>query len=76
MPCALTTRIIETVRQRTDVRLAKRRSQTRGPHVLILLAQSRGRILAVRPVLDELIRQGFWISPAFYREVLHEVGEI
>lgn len=40
--------------------------QATGIIGLILLAKRRGRIAAVRPLLDELIRQSFRISAAFY----------
>jgi uncharacterized protein len=43
---------------------------------LILLAKRRGRVTAVRPLLDELIRQHFWLSPSFYREALGAAGEL
>jgi len=42
---------------------------------LILLAKRRGLIPAVRPLLDALIGQNFWLSPTFYDSVLHEAGE-
>ena len=42
---------------------------------LILLAKRRGHIPAVRPLLDDLIGQSFWISPEFYRRVLQQAGE-
>ena len=43
---------------------------------LILLAKRQGRISAVRPLLDDLVREDFWLSPAFYREVLRQAGEL
>jgi predicted nucleic acid-binding protein len=49
--------------------------QTTGIIGLILLAKRRGRIAAVRPLLDELLQQGFYISPSLYQEVLGQVGE-
>lgn len=42
---------------------------------LLLLAKQRGRITAIRPLLDELIGQSFWISPAFYDEILRQADE-
>ena len=43
---------------------------------LILLAKRRGRVPAARPLLDALIGQGFWMSPAFYREALRQAHEL
>lgn len=50
------------------------------PHVtgiagLILLAKDRGRLAAVRPVLDELLRQGSRLSPTLLRQVLERTEE-
>jgi predicted nucleic acid-binding protein len=42
---------------------------------LILRAQCQGRISAVRPRLDDLVREAFWLSPAFSRKVLGQAGE-
>jgi predicted nucleic acid-binding protein len=42
---------------------------------LILLAKDRGYIEAVRPLLDELVRQSFRISPPLYRKALRWAGE-
>lgn len=49
--------------------------QATGIVGLILLAKRDGRIAAARPLLDELIRQSFFISPALYREALRLAGE-
>jgi len=43
---------------------------------LLLVAKNRGYIAVVRPLLDELIRQGFWISPALYQTALRQAGEL
>jgi predicted nucleic acid-binding protein len=48
---------------------------TIGTIGLILLAKRRGRIAAVRPVLDDLIQQGFWVSPPLYRDALERAHE-
>jgi predicted nucleic acid-binding protein len=42
---------------------------------LLLFAKRRGRIAAVRPVLDDLIAQSFRIGPTLYAEVLRQAGE-
>ena len=42
---------------------------------LIVLAKRRGRIAAVRPLLDALRRQNFWIAPAFYADIIRQAGE-
>lgn len=49
--------------------------QVTGIVGLILLAKDRGYVRAVRPLLDELIGQGFRISPTLYREALRRAGE-
>jgi hypothetical protein len=39
-------------------------------------AKRKGFLLAVKPVLDEIMaRAGFWVSNRLYVRVLHEVGE-
>ena len=42
---------------------------------LLLLAKRRGRIPAVRPLLDALIHHSFWISPSFYLQILRLANE-
>ena len=42
---------------------------------LLLFAKARGRIPAVKPLLDGLIQQRFWISPALYGSALRQAGE-
>ncbi len=42
---------------------------------LILLAKDRGRVDTIRPVLDELLRRGFRLSPTLFRQVLDRAGE-
>ncbi|HEX2171163.1 MAG TPA: DUF3368 domain-containing protein [Dehalococcoidia bacterium] len=49
--------------------------QVTGIVGLILLAKRRGRIGAVRPILDDLMRQSFRIGPSFYDEILRQAGE-
>lgn len=60
----------------TDPKLKGVIRQASGIIGLILLAKRRGHILAVRPLLDELIRQSFWISPSFYEHILRQAGEL
>lgn len=43
---------------------------------LILLAKHRGSIESVRPLLDALRAQSFWIAPALYERVLRQVEKI
>ena len=57
----------------TDLRQAIR--QVCGILGPILLAKRRGRISAVKPLLDDLIRQNSWMSPALYQHVLRQAGE-
>lgn len=42
---------------------------------LILLAKRRERIAAVRPLLQDLIRERFWMSQRFLQEILRLAGE-
>jgi predicted nucleic acid-binding protein len=60
----------------TDPHLRRTIPRVVGIIGLILLAKRQGHLLAVRPLLDELIRQSFWVGPAFYREVLRQAGEL
>lgn len=60
----------------TDPSLRSSIREATGIIGLIVLAQRRGYLPAVRPLLDELIRQRFWISPAFYQDVLRAAGEL
>jgi predicted nucleic acid-binding protein len=43
---------------------------------LIVLARHWGRIATVRPLLDDLIREGFRMSRALYLEALRQAGEL
>lgn len=49
--------------------------QVTGTIGLLLLAKERGHIGAVKPVLDELIRQSFRVGPALYQAILRQSGE-
>jgi predicted nucleic acid-binding protein len=43
---------------------------------ILIEAKNRGLILLVKPVLDELMaKAGFWVSPAFYADILQLAGE-
>ncbi|HET7038165.1 MAG TPA: DUF3368 domain-containing protein [Thermomicrobiaceae bacterium] len=59
----------------TDDRLKSSIPQFTGIIGLLLLAKRRGRIATVRPDLDQLIQQNFWISPSFYQQILQHAGE-
>lgn len=50
--------------------------QVTGILGLVLLAKRQGYIPAVRPLLDQLIQQRFWVSPALYRTILRLAGEL
>ncbi len=50
--------------------------QASGIVGLILLAKRRGRIPAVRPLIQELVRQSFWMSPRLYHEILRLADEL
>ncbi|MDQ2741543.1 MAG: DUF3368 domain-containing protein [Chloroflexota bacterium] len=43
---------------------------------LVIRAKHQGLVPAVRPVLDELRRERFWISQADYEDALHIAGEL
>lgn len=60
---------------RRDPELRRAITHVTGIIGLILLAKDRGRIAVVRPLLDELLRQGFHLSPALVREVVERAGE-
>jgi len=59
-----------------DATLARRIRGAFGIVGLILLAKRRGRMPSVRPLLDELILENFWLGEALYREVLDQAGEV
>ena len=42
---------------------------------LLLFAKTRGRLRAVKPLLDDLIQQRFWISPSLYEMALRQAEE-
>lgn len=60
----------------TDVGAGLKLAPTSGIIGLILLAKRRGHVPAIRPLLDELIHQRFWVSPVFYDDILRQAGEI
>jgi len=43
---------------------------------LVVRAKREGLVQAVRPVLDELLREGFYISRSVYRDALQTAGEL
>jgi hypothetical protein len=58
-----------------DPRLKGSIRQATGVVGLILLAKRRGYVPAVRPLLDALVGQGFWMNPAFYQDALRQAHE-
>jgi predicted nucleic acid-binding protein len=58
-----------------DLQLNRAIRHVTGIIGLILLAKRRGRIPTVRPLLDELRRQSFWIGQRFYDDILRQAGE-
>jgi predicted nucleic acid-binding protein len=63
-----------------DERAARRAALALGLGVIgtlgVLLAAKRKRLITeVRPLVDELLRQGFWVSPRLVREALLAAGE-
>jgi hypothetical protein len=82
LSAAVATRAVVIIDERAARLLIERDPEVRarlgsvtGSLGLILLAKRRGVIQAVRPVLDELIAQGFRISADLYRDVLVQAGE-
>jgi predicted nucleic acid-binding protein len=64
-----------------DERLGRKEAKKRGVSVvgvlgILVAAKTEGLIVAVKPILDDLIvRANFWISKQLYAEVLKTVGE-
>ncbi len=63
-----------------DERAARRAAGALGFGVIgtlgVLLAAKRKRLITeVRPLLDELLRKGFWVSPRLVRQSLLAAGE-
>jgi predicted nucleic acid-binding protein len=46
-----------------------------GTIAVLLEAERRGHLAAVRPELDALLSTGFFVSPALYRQVMARSGE-
>ena len=64
-----------------DDRAGRRAAHERGVPVtgsggLLVAAKRRRLIDLVRPVLDDLLRQGLRLSPRLYRHLLQEAGEV
>jgi uncharacterized protein len=63
-----------------DERVGRKLAQTLGLPLIgtigiLLLAKEAGILNKISPLLDHLIEQGTWISPAFYQQVLQVAGE-
>ena len=63
-----------------DDGLARRHARYFGLNItgtvgLLLRAKERGLIAEVKPILDELIANDFYISEHVYKEILHMAGE-
>jgi predicted nucleic acid-binding protein len=63
-----------------DERAARRAAQGIGLRVMgtlgvLLAAKRKGLVKEVRPLVDELVRQGFRVSPRLVRQVLLAAGE-
>jgi predicted nucleic acid-binding protein len=63
-----------------DERRGRRGAGRLGPRVagtiaVLVAAKEEGRLLAVRPILDQVIAQGRWIGPEVRREILRLAGE-
>lgn len=63
-----------------DERAARRTAEALGLSVIgtlgvLLAAKRKGLVAGVRPLVDELLRQGFWVSPRLVRQALSAAGE-
>jgi predicted nucleic acid-binding protein len=63
-----------------DERAARRTAEALGLSVIgtlgiLLAAKRKGLVPDVRPLVDELMRQGFWLAPRLVRQVLFAAGE-
>jgi uncharacterized protein len=63
-----------------DERAGRKLAQTLGlPTIgtigILLLAKEERIVNEITPLVDNLIDQGTWISPAFYQQVLQMAGE-
>ncbi len=63
-----------------DERAARRAAGALGLGVIgtlgvLLAAKRKGLITEVRPLVDALLRQGFWVSPRLIRQALSAAGE-
>ncbi len=63
-----------------DERAARRAARALGLAVIgtlgvLLAAKRKGLITEVRSPLDDLLRQGFWVSPRLVRQALSAAGE-
>jgi hypothetical protein len=63
-----------------DERAARRVAQALGLGVIgtlgvLLAAKRRGLVTEVRPLVEDLIRQGFWVSPHLVKHALDAAGE-
>jgi predicted nucleic acid-binding protein len=63
-----------------DERAGRRVAAALGPSVVgtlgvILAAKRTGHIAEVRPVVDELLRQGFWVAPRLVKQALSAAAE-
>ncbi len=63
-----------------DERAARRTAEALGLCVIgtpgiLLAAKRKGLVSEVRPLLDDLTRQGFWVAPRLVRQVLSAADE-
>ena len=63
-----------------DERAARRVAGTLGLRVVgtlgvLLAAKRKGLIVELRPLLDQLLHQGFWIAPRLVKQALITAGE-
>jgi len=62
--------------ERTGYRIAQRQGiHTIGTLTVLLLAKQQGIISSVKPLLDDMIKQGRWYSQFVYENFLNKIGE-
>ncbi len=49
--------------------------RTQGVVGLLLRARQAGRVPAIRPLLDQLVKDHFYLNPEFVRKILQQAGE-
>ncbi len=48
--------------------------RTQGVIGILVQAKAEGRLISLRPVLEELVRTDFFLAPSFVAKILEQVG--